>query len=103
MSRHLIVKNADGEVVVGWDPPLGTFFAQIFGPEPEDPDEDENLIAWIGYEPRQVQTVEALAAWLAEHGVALNEHDGRMLAYESDEPWEPGPLQKRLGFTGKEA
>lgn len=43
------------EVVVGWDPPLGTFFAQVFSnPNAEHP------LLWLGTRPRQYETLDRL-------------------------------------------
>ena len=47
MSRHdLDPHKARHEVVVGWDPPLSTFFAQVLDIEAED-DLDYEVL-WIG-------------------------------------------------------
>ena len=47
MSRHtLSALKATHDVVVGWDRPMGTFFAQVT--DLEAPDEDGDLIVWIG-------------------------------------------------------
>jgi len=41
MSRVKLTPKIPGyEVVVGLDKPLSTFFATVYGPEPEDPNED---------------------------------------------------------------
>lgn len=37
------------ELVVGWDPPLRTFFAQVYD---TSVDEDENPIVWLGADER---------------------------------------------------
>ena len=47
MSRHtLSALKATHDVVVGWDRPMGTFFAQVA--DLDAPGQDENLIVWIG-------------------------------------------------------
>ena len=47
MSRHTLDPHkARHEVVVGWDPPLNTFFAQVLDTEAED-DLDYEVL-WIG-------------------------------------------------------
>ena len=50
-------------MIVGWDNPLVTFFAQVFDPSIED-DEDACLL-WIGTAPEAIPTVAALQAQLA--------------------------------------
>jgi hypothetical protein len=100
MSRHVIQSDGRREVVVGWDPPLGTFFAQIFAPQlPED---EDDCIWRIGYRPNEVKTVERLGEALQGEGVALPATVCSKLLEDQAEPWEPGPLQRAFGFTGKE-
>lgn len=57
MSRYVIENDGRHEIVVGWDPPLGTFFGQIFAPQlPED---EEECIWWAvlegAIEPMEVR------------------------------------------------
>jgi hypothetical protein len=54
---------------VGWDPPLGTFFAHIFlGPEEEADAPD----FWLGGMPREFSSVEELlGAVPQEHRAAI--------------------------------
>jgi hypothetical protein len=100
MSRHLIEKEKLREVWVGWDAPLGTFFAQIYAPQlPED---EEELIWEIGDRQREVTDLDELALALYEQGVTLRPETRARLAADEAEPWEPGPLQKAFGFTRKE-
>jgi len=40
MSRVTLKGKDGGEVAFGIDPPLGGWFAQVYGPEPKDPNED---------------------------------------------------------------
>ncbi len=98
MSRHVIEDDGRREVVVGWDPPLGTFYAQIFAPQlPED---EEECIWWVGYSRGEIPSVLALTAALRTQGITLPQEVGDRLRLEQYEPWEPGPLQRKLGFTG---
>lgn len=46
---------------VGWDRPLGTFYAQHYSPVPYDPHTLPDLLAWHGTDLRELPTVEALA------------------------------------------
>jgi hypothetical protein len=64
MSRYSIPAQQPGlTVIVGWDNPLTTFFAQVFNPS-IDEDEDACLL-WIGTAPEAIPTVAALQAQLA--------------------------------------
>lgn len=67
MSRHEIpAHDRSLSVVVGWDNPLQTFFAQVARPEQaDDDDEDDHMLLWVGTEPREVITVDDLARHLA--------------------------------------
>lgn len=48
MSRHSIPgRNPDHDVVVGWDPPLQTYFAIILDPT-LDEDDDAYTVLWVG-------------------------------------------------------
>lgn len=49
---------------LGWDRPLGTFYAQQYSPVPYDPFTHENLVAWHGGRPSEISSVDALAARL---------------------------------------
>lgn len=100
MSRYVIEDSPHREVVVGWDAPLGTFFAQVFAPQA--PFDEEELVWAIGDRPRQVVTLDELAIALDEQGVTMTQRLRGQLAADEAAPWEPGPLQRALGFTGKE-
>jgi hypothetical protein len=64
MSRYTIsAQDPTLRVVVGWDNPLQTFFAQVFDPSIEEDDEAYRL--WIGTALQEIPTVAALQAQLA--------------------------------------
>jgi hypothetical protein len=63
MSRHRLVD--DLEVFVGWDPPLQTFFLQVFYPTAED--EDEVLLLSLGEEPGEMPELAHLESALASN------------------------------------
>ena len=64
MSRYSIpAQHAALTIVVGWDNPLQTFFAQAFDPSVED--EAEADLLWIGTALQAIPTVAALQAQLA--------------------------------------
>ena len=63
MSRYNIPSQHPAlTVIVGWDNPLVTFFAQAFDPSVED--EAEADLLWIGTALREITTVAALQAQL---------------------------------------
>jgi hypothetical protein len=63
MSRYSLSAQQPGlTVIVGWDNPLTTFFAQVFDPSIEE-DADACLL-WIGTAPGAIPTVAALQAQL---------------------------------------
>lgn len=67
MSRYeLKPRPGNGviRVVIGWDRPLQTFFAQVFTPTDDEPEEGEATI-WLGTEPGELPTPE-LAIRVAE-------------------------------------
>ena len=68
MSRfRLNGKNPEHEIIVGWDPPLQTFFAQVWDRSKfisGDWDDDEPALLWEGCHLRAVQTVDALEKML---------------------------------------
>ena len=82
MSRHILVREPNREIVVGFDPPLRAFFGQHFDPS-RPADQDELVAGWpsprgLGIQPR-VETEEQaeallrdLADWLAVHDVPRN-------------------------------
>jgi hypothetical protein len=55
---------------VGWDPPLGTYFAQVY---PNDGDLDDDPVLWIGSRPRQAPSLDALRGALQPYGAISDE------------------------------
>lgn len=72
MSRHDLQPRADQPLVVratvGWDRPLQTFFAQVFFVTEDEPEEGEALI-WIGTEPGERPSAEAVIEIVAPHTI----------------------------------
>ena len=63
MSRYSIpAQDPDLTVIVGWDNPLLTFFAQVFNASIAD--DDDACVLWIGTAPQAISTVAALQAQL---------------------------------------
>jgi hypothetical protein len=64
MSRYSIpAQNLRLQVIVGWDNPLVTLFAQVFDPSIEE--DAAACLLWIGTAPEAIPTVAALQAQLA--------------------------------------
>jgi hypothetical protein len=62
MSRHEIpARNPAHKVIIGWDHPLLTFFAQVIDRRKEDADEDDKFVVWIGTRPREIYEINELA------------------------------------------
>lgn len=101
MSRYVLPKEKDSDstFIVGWDPPLGTFFAQE---EAFTVYEGEDVVWWIGYQPREIPTLAELRAQLLVKGQVIPQDIDDRLREDEQAAWTPGPLQRALGFTGKE-
>lgn len=68
MSRHVIpARDPNLIIVVGWDNPLQSFFAQVERPEDPEEDDDDPILLWVGATPREVITVEDLTRHLAPY------------------------------------
>lgn len=101
MSRYTMVHD-DLELAVGWDQPLGTYFAQVFRADtPDDADDDDGLVAWCGYGQGEIRNLDALTEWCEQHGFVIADSLRQRLVDDRNEPWQPGPLQRRFGFTGE--
>ena len=98
MSRRTIPAHASGlTVVVGWDNPLGTYFAQVTRVLETDDDESDPIVFWTGGEfgevPRAEDLVDALApyATLTPEVVAQLRTDRAACADRG-----PSPLQREM-------
>jgi hypothetical protein len=61
MSRHEITAfDPLNTVIVGWDPPLQTFFAQVKSTLLEETDPDDPFLLWIGCSLREIYSVDGL-------------------------------------------
>jgi hypothetical protein len=87
MSRYAVpTRNEQYGVVVGWDPPLDTFFGQVF--DHTHGHEHDAPVFWTGTRRGEVSTVAALGDALADYAtlpVALQEQ----LGADSRVPREP--------------
>jgi len=78
LSRYEVPTPGVGDhAVVGWDRPLGTYFAQVW----EDEVEGERPIGWIGADPGEIPT---LAGFLRRAGVyaVIDDATGAQLLYD---------------------
>lgn len=61
MSRHEIEPfDPVNTVIVGWDPPLQTFFAQVKSGLLEKSDPDDPFLLWVGCFAGEIYDVEGL-------------------------------------------
>ena len=94
MSRYPIpAHGARYQVIVGWDDPLETFWAQVFDPTIDD--DDTAYMLWEGLGYQAITTVEALAAAIESFAtlpaaVVQQLHDDRTHAAPRT------PLQERM-------
>lgn len=66
MSRYPTPTIQPGQTcVVGWDPPLGTFFAQVHACPTAK--RRTRLLLWVGTDIEEIRTVEELAQALAPY------------------------------------
>jgi hypothetical protein len=70
MSRHEIpARDPAHKVIVGWDPPLQTFFAQVIDRNKEAAGKDDKFVLWIGCGLREITEIETLAKKIARYAV----------------------------------
>ena len=92
MSRSSIpAQDSRLTVVVGWDNPLATFFAEVFDPSIED--EDDAYVLWIGTALQAIPTVAALQAQLASWATIPADIVDR-LTRDQQAATPPTPLQR---------
>lgn len=66
MSRHEITaSNPAHRIVIGWDPPMMTFFIQVIDRKIEDTEDEsddapDKFVYWAGARPREIRAVEDL-------------------------------------------
>ena len=92
MSRYSIpAQDPDLTVIVGWDNPLLTFFAQVFNAFIAD--DDEACVLWIGTAPQAISTVAALQAQLTGWAT-IPTHLVDRLTHDQQTATLPTPLQR---------
>ena len=92
MSRSSLSAQQPGlTVIVGWDHPLTTFFAQVFDPSIEE--DAEACLLWIGTAPEAIPTVAALQAQLVGWATIPDDMVDR-LTRDQQGATPPTPLQR---------
>ena len=97
MSRRTLLAHTPGmTVVVGWDNPLGTFFAQVT--REIDPDDDSDpIVFWTGGSYGEVQRAEDLVAPLALYAALTPEMVAQLRADRAAcADRSPSPLQREM-------
>jgi hypothetical protein len=85
VSRHEIpARDPAHKIIVGWDHPLQTFFAQVIDRKLEDAGDDEKFVLWQGCSLREIYEVEDLRFALRRHADLTNEM-GATLYGDKDE------------------
>ena len=103
-SRFSLPAHLAGiEVYVGWDNPLGTFFAQVLRVQEHD-DPRDPVILWIGMEPGEIRSAEELIPVLVPYAEPTKEHLARLRADRAaDADRGPNALQRAmLNITSKQ-
>jgi len=92
--RSIPARTPDLTVIVGWDNPLSTFFAQVERIQ-DDLDPRDPILLWIGSEFGEVAQAEQLAAPLAPYAELTSELVERLRADRAaDADRGPSVLQR---------
>jgi hypothetical protein len=74
VSRHEIpALDPAHKVIVGWDHPLLTYFAQVIDRAKEEAGEDEKLVLWVGCSLREVYEIDGLQRRIRRHAALSND------------------------------
>lgn len=85
MSRHEIpARNPTHKIIVGWDPPLQTFFMQVIDRLSEEAGEDDKFVNWLGTDLREIYEVDQLRQRLQRYA-DLTPEMGATLYGDKDE------------------
>lgn len=103
MSRYAIRPHTDASlsVVVGFDHPLSTFFANVIRPAAEDDPSyaEDEIVMMIGCFTAEVTTVDKLADIIRCYAYIPNEVREAM-ERDAQQPYELSPLQVKLRSWG---
>lgn len=94
MSRYVVQKNSELEIVVGYDNPLQTFFIQVIDVVKDKADEDDCIKFWAGVTPGEINDIQTLEQTLKPYLENLSPDIKERLRqdYETRQPLTP--LQK---------
>ena len=94
MSRYKVdaIDTQHYAVIVGWDNPIQTFFAQVWDLAKEEKD-DEACVFWVGTHAGSVPTVTALAQAISAYAV-LPADIATQLERDQASSASPTPLQQ---------
>jgi hypothetical protein len=102
MSRYLIPAiQTEHRIVVGWDSPLASFFAEVTDLNLEaaiergecSEEEVDATILWVGTTLGELPTLEHLQAAIAPFAI-LSTDIVEQLQSDYDQPWFPSPMQQ---------
>ena len=82
MSRHAVDLPGGRTLVLGWDPPLQTFFGVL---RASDQDEDDEPLLWVGTDLHELYDLDDLARALGPLADALTSHLALQLHRDRDE------------------
>ena len=95
MSRYPVpAHDATTAVIVGWDPPLQTFFGQVMQPV-TSVDEDDTCVVWVGTQPQEIPTVAQLCTHLHPYADIPVTMQARLTRDQASSP-PPTALQARM-------
>lgn len=70
MSRHSLPGHSPGlTIVVGWDQPLTTFFAQVTREDAAGDDVNDPVVLWLGGSPNEIEQPEDMSGPLAPYAI----------------------------------
>jgi hypothetical protein len=104
MSRYPISAiDPKHYVVVGWDSPMASFFAEVIDQTLEaaidrgeiSEDDADPLILWIGATLGEIPTLEQLQRAIASFATIPNDIV-EQLQSDYDQPWSPSPMQQSM-------
>lgn len=81
MSQH-VIEDDQYRWLVGWDPPLLTYFMQKHD---KAVDPDDNPVVWLGARPAEIYEVEDLVRSAKKHGLDIPVETARALYLDKDE------------------
>ncbi len=88
-------------VVVGWDNPMQTFFAQVDRAEGND-DPDDPPLLWVGTRDSEIRRAEDLVRPLAPYADLTDAHLAQLRADRAaDADHRPTPLQRQMLRLGR--